>query len=74
VVARSDMRVQIDKKYHWKIVRKGGHFDWFIDDMEKPFLSMDDPRPLRGTGHEYLGVNDWEADVWFDNLIIRKLD
>jgi hypothetical protein len=74
VSARSDVKVQLGKKYHWKIVRKGGHIDWFIDDMEKPFLSMDDGQPLVGPGHEFLGVNDWESDVWFDNLSIRRLD
>ena len=74
VVARSDVKVELGRKYHWKIVRQGGHIEWFIDDMQKPFLVMDDSHPFVGAGHEYLGVNDWEADVWFDNLSIRKLD
>ncbi len=74
VVARGDPRVQVGKKYHWKIVRKGGHIEWFVDDMDRPFLTLDDPQPFTGPGHEYLGFDDWEADVWFDNLTVRKLE
>ena len=47
----------------------GGTIDWAIDG--RPFLAWTDPEPLAGPGHEYLAVNDWEADVTFDNLKIR---
>lgn len=73
VVSRAEPKVVKGKKYHWKIVRKGGHIDWFVDDMATPFLSYDDPRPFVGPGHEYLGFNNWESDLWFDNLSIKKL-
>jgi hypothetical protein len=73
VKARTDLRVEKGKKYRWKIVRKGGHIEWFVDDMSTPFLTFDDPRPFTGAGHEYLGFNNWESDLWFDNLVIRKL-
>jgi hypothetical protein len=73
VAARTEPKVELGRKYHWKIARKGGHIDWWIDDPGTPFLSLDDPRPLAGAGHEYLGFNDWEADLWFDNLTIKKL-
>jgi len=66
---RSDIHVQPGRTYHWTIVRQGGLLDWKLDGQ--PFLSWTDPEPLRGPGHEYLGVNDWEADVSFDNLSIR---
>lgn len=68
---RTDVRVQPGRVYHWTILRKGGLLDWKIDGQ--PFLSWTDPDPLRGAGHEYLGVNDWEADVSFDNLSIRPV-
>ena len=71
--SRTTPKVEIGKTYHWKIVRKGTHIDWFVDDMTKPFLQMDDPQPWEGSGHEYLGFNDWEADLTFDNLKIRKI-
>jgi Farnesoic acid 0-methyl transferase len=66
---RADIRVQAGRTYHWTIVRQGGLLDWKLDGQ--PFLSWTDPEPLGGAGHEYLGVNDWEADVSFDNLSIR---
>jgi hypothetical protein len=72
VAQRNEPKVEIGRKYHWKIVRTGGHIDWFIDDMEKPFLSLDDKQPWVGSGHEYLGFDDWEADVSFDNLAVRR--
>ena len=63
---RTDLRVEKGKKYHWRIARKGGHIDWQIDG--KPFMTYDDPRPLEGNEHSYLGFNDWEAELHFDNL------
>ena len=66
-------KVEANRHYHWKIVRRGGKIDWFVDDMSVPFLSYDDPDPFKGAGHEYFGFTDWETDVWFDNLTIRAL-
>src|SRR6266568_2310093 len=74
VAARTLPKVEIGKKYHWKIVRRGGHLDWYIDDVTTPFLSYDDRRPFAGPGHDYLGFDDWEAEVGFDNLTIRRLE
>lgn len=62
-------RVEPGQTYHWTITRKGGLIDWKLDGQ--PFLSWTDPEPLAGSGHEYLGINNWEADVYFDNLSIR---
>jgi hypothetical protein len=72
VKARTAPRVEKGRKYHWKIVRKGGRIDWFVDDMETPFLTYEDAQPFVGPGHEYFGFNNWEADLWFDNLVIRQ--
>jgi hypothetical protein len=74
VASRTSPKVEIGRKYHWKIVRRGGHIDWYIDDPTTPFLSYDDPHPFTGAGHDYLAFDDWEADVWFDNLSIRQAD
>jgi hypothetical protein len=73
VVQRTNMRVEANKRYHWKIERKGKVLTWFIDDMTKPFLKLEDADPLDGPGHEYLGFNNWETDTWFDNLVITPL-
>ncbi len=66
-------RVVKGKKYHWKLVRRGTKLDWFVDDMATPFLSMDDPEPLEGPGHEYFAFTNWQSDSWFDNLTITPL-
>ena len=70
---RNDKKVVPRQKYHWKITRKGRQITWFIDDMKTAFLSLDDPRPLEGAGHEYFAINNWETDTWFDNLTITPL-
>lgn len=70
VAARARPPVEPNRRYHWKFVRQGGRLDWFVDDMTTPFLSLDDPRPLEGAGHEYFGFDNWQTDTWFDNLRI----
>jgi hypothetical protein len=66
---RMEPRVQPGRVYHWAITRKGGKLDWVVDGQ--PYLSFQDPDPLAGRGHEFFAVNDWETDVYFDNLRIR---
>jgi hypothetical protein len=73
MAARSDVKVVPGKHYHWKIERAGDRISWWIDDMATPFLVYDDPHPLEGNGHEFFGFNNWEADTWFDNLVITPL-
>ncbi len=68
---RADVKVTPGQRYHFTITRKNGAIDWAIDGQ--PFLSWTDPAPLAGPTHEYFAVNDWEADVAFDNLRIRPL-
>lgn len=70
---RVDPKVVPGKHYHWKIERVGTKVTWWIDDMQTPFLVYDDPHPLEGPGHEFFGFNNWEADTWFDNLVITRL-
>jgi len=65
---RTDMRVEPGRKYHFRIARKGGRFDWLIDNQ--PFLSAQDPQPLEG---QYLGFSGWETKVHFDNLVVSPL-
>jgi hypothetical protein len=70
-VGRASPPVEVGRTYHWTITRKGGALDWKIDGQ--PFLAWTDPDPLRGRGHEFFGINNWEADVHFDNLRIAPL-
>jgi hypothetical protein len=64
--------VTLGKSYHFTITRRGGTIDWKIDGA--PYLSWNDPEPLAGSGHEFFAINDWEADVSFDNLTIRPVE
>ena len=64
--------VALGRSYHFTITRRGGLIDWKIDGA--PYLSWDDPEPLAGSGHEFFAINDWEADVSFDNLTIRPVE
>ncbi|MES1205257.1 MAG: hypothetical protein ABUS79_04905 [Pseudomonadota bacterium] len=69
--ARTDRRVEPGRTYHFSITRREGRIDWLVDGA--PFLTWTDPQPLSGAGHEHLAINDWEAEVVFDNLVIRPL-
>ena len=69
--SRSDVRVQPGRTYHFAITRKGGLIDWRIDGQ--PFLSWNDPEPLAGREHDSLALNDWEAEVLFDNLSVAPV-
>jgi hypothetical protein len=73
VVQRTEPKVVARQRYHWRIERQRNTVSWFIDDMTTPFLRYEDPRPLEGAGHEYIGFNNWETDTWFDNLVITPL-
>jgi hypothetical protein len=68
---RTSPKVELGRTYHWSITRKGGTIDWRIDGQ--PFLSWTDPEPLAGSGHDYLAVDDWEAEVHFDNFKIGPI-
>ena len=61
-----------DRAYRFKIERSDGKtVRYFVDDIE--ILSLKDPSPLTGEGHEHLGFNDWAVPVCFDNLTITPL-
>ena len=68
---RTDVRVEKGRHYHFHITRRGGHIEWQIDG--KPFLTFDDRKPLDGPDHAYLGFNDWEVPLHFDNLKVTAL-
>jgi hypothetical protein len=36
-------------------------------------LDFYDPEPLRGEGHDRFAFNNWESQLYFDNLRIRPL-
>lgn len=68
---RTAPRVIPGRTYHFTVTRQNGRIDWKIDGA--PFLDWTDPDPLYDAEHAFLAVNDWEADVSFDNLSVRPL-
>jgi hypothetical protein len=70
VDAHSSVRPQ--KKYHWRIERRGSALRWSIDGQ--PFLELDDPFPLTGSGHDRFGFSSTESDIYYDNLRIVPLE
>jgi hypothetical protein len=64
-----DAAVVPGRTYRWTISRKGNQIEWKIDGQ--PFLAWTDPAPLYADDKAYLGFNNWQSDVYFDNLAIR---
>lgn len=63
--------VEMGHTYHLKIERRGHTITAWADDHE--LVHLTDAEPLEGRGHDHFAFNDWEADVWFDNLRIHAL-
>lgn len=58
--------------YHFKIERADGKtVVWAVNGVT--YFELADADPLIGAGHEYLGFNDWDAPVCFDNLKVTPL-
>ncbi len=65
---RAAPKVEVGRRYHWKIERTDKRIEWSIDGQ--PFLSFDDPQPLDGENHRFFAINDWEAELHFAHLKI----
>ena len=63
--------VEPGRTYRMRIERRGSRITAWADDVE--LVSMDDPRPLEGAGHDHFAFNDWQAELWFDDLRITPL-
>jgi hypothetical protein len=60
------------RTYRLKLERSDGRtVRFWVDDVE--LLSVTDPLPLRGTGHDHFAFNDWETPVCFDRLLVEPL-
>jgi hypothetical protein len=69
---RRTPKVEVGRRYHWKLVKRGGTVEWFLDGDAAPFLRYEGPA-LAGDDHRFLGINDWESEVYFDNLTVTPL-
>jgi len=63
--------VERGHRYRFKIERHGNAIAAWADGHE--LVRMEDPDPLGGSGHDHFAFNNWESDVWFDNLRITPL-
>lgn len=68
---RRDRRVVPGRTYRFKIERQAGKLGWWVDGER--ILGMDDPEPLEGSGHDHFAFNDWDAEVFFDDLVVTPL-
>jgi hypothetical protein len=67
----SPFKVERGKTYHMKVERRGVTITAWADDHM--LATMTDAIPLEGTGHDHFAFNNWQAELWFDNLKIDPL-
>lgn len=63
--------VEQGHRYHFKIERQGQQVAAWVDG--ELLVEMNDPEPLEGRGHDHFAFNNWETELWFDNLEITPL-
>jgi hypothetical protein len=59
------------KTYHMKIERRGATIKAWANDHE--LAKLTDANPLTGPGHDHFAFNNWQSELWFDNLRIDSL-
>lgn len=64
-------RAEPNRSYHFRFERQGRELRLYIDD--ELYLSLFDPAPLHGVGHDRFAFNNWASQVSFDNLRIESL-
>ena len=64
-------KVQVGHTYRMRVERRGSLVTAWVDGQE--LVKLDDPKPLRGPGHDHFAFNNWESELWFDNLRIEPL-
>jgi len=60
------------RTWKWRIEKKGGDIDWYVDGRE--YLSFDDPEPLSGPGNDRFAFSNWQNIVTYDELRIWPHD
>lgn len=64
-------KVERGHTYRMKIERKGDTISAWADGTL--LVKMVDPKPLWGPGHDHFAINNWQSELWFDNLKITPL-
>jgi hypothetical protein len=67
----ADRRVVPGQTYRMRVDRQGSTVTSYIDGHQ--LAEMNDPSPLEGRGHDHFAFNDWEVELWIDNLSITPL-
>ena len=62
-------KVERGKTYRFAVIKANKTLSWYLDG--KLVLSYPDPSPLSG---RFLGFNNWETPVFYDNLKVYALD
>ena len=70
-VEGASRKVEKGRTYHMKIERQGDTISAWVDGTL--LVKMTDPDPLSGRGHDHFAFNNWQSDLWFDNLVITPL-
>ena len=70
-VVGNKLKVVPGKTYHLKIRREGQELGVWVDGVE--LMKMSDKEPLWGRGHDHFAFNNWQSELWFDNLTIRPV-
>lgn len=63
---------RIGKTYHVKIIREGNHFQYWVDDRKG--IDMVDDQFNAAHKEGLFGFRTWHTALWWDNLVITKLD
>ena len=59
------------RTYRFRIERQGKTLTWWVDGERR--LALEDDAPLEGPGHDAFAFNDWETEVYFDDLVVTPL-
>ena len=64
-------KVEPGRVYRFRIERIDSVLTVWVDDAV--LLKMDDSEPLKGRGHDHFGFNNWQSELFFDNLKVTPL-
>lgn len=72
LIGADGVRVEQGRAYAMAVVRNDAKVRWYVDGAL--FLELDDSAPLRGPGHAYFALNDWDVPLRFDDVRVYQLD
>lgn len=72
VVTREASGLDPQRRYHFKVIRRGAKLSWWVDGQH--LLTYFDEEPLTGSQHRFFAFNNWNAEVHFDHLRLFALD